>query len=82
MFAVFQYARKGARLLVLPLIALTLAACDTLPSAGLGSGTQSGPTVPVALLVPSGSGRGTDELIATSLENAARLAMRDLNGAI
>jgi ABC-type branched-subunit amino acid transport system substrate-binding protein len=37
--------------------------------------------VPVALLVPSGSGRGTDELLAKSLENAARLAIRDLNGA-
>ena len=34
----------------------------------------------MALLVPSGSGQGTDELLAQSLENAARLAMRDLNG--
>ncbi len=81
MFAVFQYARKGARAIVLPLFALVLAACDTVPSSGFGTGTPTGEPVAVALLVPSGSGQGTDELLAQSLENAARLAMRDLNGA-
>lgn len=40
---------------------------------------QSGP-VKVALLVPSGSGQASDELLATSLENAARLAVSDLGG--
>jgi hypothetical protein len=61
---------------------LALMACDTVPGAGFGSGQNIsvGDPVPVALLVPSGSGQGTDELLAQSLENAARLAMRDLNG--
>jgi len=36
--------------------------------------------VAVALLVPSGSGSGTDELFGQNLENAARLAMADLSG--
>jgi len=81
MFAVFQYARKSLRAIALPLIALTLAACDTVPSSGLGAGGPTGDPVQVALMVPSGSGQGTDELLAQSLENAARLAMRDLNGA-
>ncbi len=79
MFAVFQCARKGLRVLILPLLAVALAACDTIPSAG--GGVRTGDPVPVALLVPSGSGQGTDELLAQSLENAARLAIRDLNGA-
>lgn len=53
---------------------------------GLG-GSPSGPRidttkpVPVALLVPRGSGQASDELLANNLENAARLAMRDLQGA-
>ena len=81
MFAVFQFARKGARALVLPLVALALAACEPVPGSGQGGGAPSGDPVPVALLVPSGSGDGSQELIATSLENAVRLAMRDLNGA-
>ena len=81
MFAVFQYARKSLRAIALPLIALTLAACDTVPSSGFGAGGPTGVPVQVALMVPSGSGQGTDELLAQSLENAARLAMRDLNGA-
>ena len=83
MFAVFPSARKVMQLIALPFIALTLAACDTLPGGGFGSGPSinTGDAVPVALLVPGGSGLTTDELLAQSLENAARLAMRDLNGA-
>ena len=79
MFALFNRARKGLHVLILPVFALALAACDTLPTTGGGGGT--GEVVQVALLVPSGSGRGTDALLAQSLENAARLAMRDLKGA-
>jgi ABC-type branched-subunit amino acid transport system substrate-binding protein len=81
MFAVFQFARKSLRAMALPVIALALAACDAVPSSGFRTGGPSGDPVQVALMVPSGSGQGTDELLAQSLENAARLAMRDLNGA-
>lgn len=82
MFAVFQFARKRLRTVTLPLMALALAACDTVPGASVSTGQNItvGDPVPVALLVPSGSGQGTDEILAKSLENAARLAMRDLNG--
>lgn len=38
----------------------------------------SGGAVNVALLVPGGSGQASDELLARSLENAARLAIADL----
>lgn len=80
MFAVFQNARKGLRALTFPILALGLAACDTVPGAGMGGGFGSGATVPVALLVPSGTNEADKQILASSLENAARLAMRDLNG--
>lgn len=53
---------------------------------GLVSCVETGPTistsapVPVALLVPSGSSDSGDAVIAQSLENAARLAIADLEG--
>ena len=65
---------------VLLFCGLLLAACEpgTSPSAGVQGG--SGDTVAVALLVPGGSGVATDDLIASNLENAARLAIADLGG--
>lgn len=82
MFAVFPSARKVARLITLPVLALALAACDALPVTSFGGpGIDAGEPVPVALLVPGGSGQTTDEILAQSLENSARLAIRDLNGA-
>ncbi|WP_299649813.1 penicillin-binding protein activator [uncultured Tateyamaria sp.] len=87
MFAFFKTLRKAVRQAILPVAALALAACDPAALGGLGSGlSNSGPRidttqpVPVALLVPRGSGQGSDELLANNLENAALLAMRDLNG--
>lgn len=83
MFAFLKSLRKTARLALVPVAALALAACD--PS-GFGGVSGTGPSintsepVPVALLVPRGSGQSSDELLAQNLENAARLAMRDLNG--
>ena len=75
--------RKLIKPMVLPLALLGLAACEPV---SLGSVTSSSPgfdasqPVPVALLVPRGSGSGTDDLIAQNLENAARMAIADLNG--
>ncbi|APX13510.1 penicillin-binding protein activator [Tateyamaria omphalii] len=83
MFAFFKSLRKSVRRAVLPFAALALAACDP---AAIGGITAGGPRidttqpVPVALLVPRGSGQASDELLANNLENAARLAMRDLRG--
>ncbi|MEM1373915.1 MAG: penicillin-binding protein activator [Pseudomonadota bacterium] len=59
-----------------------VAACDvpTTADIGGGGGGVSGGSVDVALLVPAGSGVGELDVIARSLENAARLAMADLNG--
>lgn len=82
MFAFLQPARKALRLLILSLFALALAACDAGMTGGVSRGGPSVDTskpVPVALLVPRG-GSASDDLLANSLENAARLAMRDLTG--
>ncbi|ASM70891.1 MULTISPECIES: penicillin-binding protein activator [Roseobacteraceae] len=82
MFAFLQPARKALRLLTLSLFALALAACEPVMMGGISGGGPSVDTskpVPVALLVPRG-GSDSDNLLATSLENAARLAMRDLTG--
>jgi hypothetical protein len=57
------------------LSALTLAAC--LPDGGGPTISTSNP-VPVALLVPKGSSNSGDSVLAQSLENAARLAISDL----
>jgi ABC-type branched-subunit amino acid transport system substrate-binding protein len=70
-------------MLILPIFALLLAACDPAMMNGIGSSTgpkvdASGP-VAVALLVPRG-GSASDDLLARNLENAARLAIRDLDG--
>lgn len=83
MIAFFDAGRKQLRLLLLPIFALVLAACD--PAALGGLGTAGGPKidatapVPVALLVPRG-GSGADNLLAQNLENAARLAIQSLDG--
>ena len=61
---------------------LWLAACQPVSLSGDGSGQRINPKapVPVALLVPGGSGNGSDDLLAKNLENAARLAIADLQG--
>jgi hypothetical protein len=53
---------------------LFLAACAPTSAPKAASGGE----VKVALLVPGGSGQASDELLARSLENAARLAIADL----
>lgn len=77
-------ARKAVKWAAFPASILALAACEPV---GPGSSGASGPrtsaseTVNVALLVPKGTGQAGDEVISTALENAARLAIADLNGA-
>lgn len=83
MIAFLETSRNKLRLLFLPLIVLMLAACEPI---AMGNITQAdGPRIdanipiPVALLVPRG-GSDSDALLADNLENAARLAIRDLDG--
>ncbi|MGB8622424.1 MAG: penicillin-binding protein activator [Paracoccaceae bacterium] len=81
MFAVFRPVRKPVLGLILTLFsAALLAACGPLPVAGTGPSINTRAAVPVALLVPAGSGQPGDAVIARGLENAARLAISDLDG--
>ncbi|WP_298859735.1 penicillin-binding protein activator [uncultured Sulfitobacter sp.] len=81
MFAILRTIRKPIRMLMLPIFAMMLSACDPAMLGGLGGGPKIDPNEPiaVALLVPRG-GTASDDLLAKNLENAARLAIRDLEG--
>lgn len=89
MFAVLSSARKSparksslrkwpGRAVVL-LSALWLAACDPGALGGTGQTINTRRPVPVALLVPLGSVDQGNTILAQSLENAARLAISDLD---
>lgn len=79
MFAVFDRARKAGIGLLAAASLTLLAACDT-GLVGGGPTIDTSKPVPVALLVPKGSAQSGDDILAASLENAARLAMADLQG--
>lgn len=77
MLSFLSRARKSVGRLAAVVAATALAACQ--PAAtGLGPSVDPSAPVPVALLVPAGSGQASDELLARSLQNAARLAISDL----
>ncbi|MFV0512983.1 MAG: penicillin-binding protein activator [Jhaorihella sp.] len=78
MFAVFSPARKVAVFLLGTIAAVLLAACEPVSIGGGGPVINTSRPVPVALLVPRGSAQPGDAVLAQSLENAARLAIADL----
>ena len=78
MVALFGKPFKAVRIAALLLLAGVLAACE--PMAGGGPTINARAPVPVALLVPYGSSNGAETALAQSLENAARLAIADLDG--
>ena len=79
MFAFLKSLRKLLRPASVTAAAMILASCQ---GAGLGGPSiNTGRAVPVALLVPAGSEKPSDAILARSLENAARLAIADLEGA-
>lgn len=73
-----RLSRRLGAVLALGLATALLSACQ--PSTGGGASSGSGTPVKVALLVPSGSGQASDEVLARSLQNAAQLAAADLGG--
>lgn len=81
MFPVLSKVRKSAGIFVATLASLALAACTTATGPRpAGTAAAAGGAVQVALLVPSGSGDASDEALALSFQNAARLAIADLGG--
>ncbi|NIZ61216.1 penicillin-binding protein activator [Sedimentitalea sp. CY04] len=79
MFAFFKPTRKVALAAIIAVSSIALAACDPISTGG-GPTINTSKPVPVALLVPRGSGQPGDEVLAQSLENAARMAIADLQG--
>ena len=78
MIAVLRRTRNPLLKLAALASALWVAACEP---AGLGGpGFNPNKPVPVALLVPGGSGNSGDEVIARALRQAADLAIADLDG--
>ena len=73
-------ARKSWGSLAVGITAIVLAACTPVGVTSGGPSIATGAAVPVALLVPSGSGQAGDEFLALSLQNAAKLAIADLSG--
>ena len=80
MFSIFGALRKASARVILIFAALWLAACDPAAISSGPGGVDPNEPVPVALLLPGGSGQPGDTILARSLENAARLAMSDLQG--
>ena len=83
MVARFTNARKRiARIFAFASLAW-LAACDVAldPNANTGRQIDVGEPIEVALLVPGGSAQESDNQLARNFENAARLAIADLQGA-
>lgn len=81
MFTAFRPLRKAPRYLMLSFVAVVLAACEmALPVGGAGPQVRGGAPIEVAMLLPYGSANAGDDLVARSLENAARLAASDQDG--
>lgn len=79
MFATLRNPRNTLLRLGAVFSALWLAACQPIAGGG-GPSIDTSAAVPVALLLPSGSGDTNDEVLAQSLRQAAQLAISDLNG--
>ena len=83
MFALSRLVRKPiARIALAAATLFGVAACEPVALTGGGTGPRIDPAqpVPVALLVPKGAAGG-GAVVGRGLENAARLAMTELNGA-
>ena len=82
MFSLLSKSKKFASRIVALMSVIWLAACQpvTLGGGNSGPSINTKNPVPVALLVPGGSGSASDALLAKNLENAARLAIADLQG--
>jgi len=83
MFARFSDTRKPLARFFAFAALLWLAACEVTlaPDANVGRRINPGAPIEVALLVPGGSSLATDNQLAQNFENAARLAIADLQGA-
>ncbi|MBS0564096.1 MAG: penicillin-binding protein activator [Proteobacteria bacterium] len=81
MVSVFPLCRKAAKSAALA-AALVLFGCGPMPNGGSGPAFDRSKPVPVALLLPSGSGNAGDETLARGLKQAADMAVADVAGSV
>lgn len=82
MLSVSLTRRKLFAPLGIAALSLVLSACEPVATAGRGPGWDPTKPVPVALLLPSGSGASGDEILARDLKQAADMAIADLAGSV
>ncbi len=82
MLSVLCSPRKALKPVVLALTTLWIAACEPVATGNRGPAIDPGAPVPVALLLPTGSGNAGDETLARSLKQAADMAIADLAGSV
>ncbi len=81
MFSAFRFVRKSRRAALMILATAVLAGCQVALPGGDGPRVRAGAPIDVALLLPYGSANAGDEIVARSLENAARLAAAEIQSA-
>ncbi len=80
MFSLLSITKLNMGRIVALLSVIWVSACEPISMGGGGPTVNVNKPIPVALLVPGGSNSAGDNVLAKSLENAARLAMSDLDG--
>ncbi len=79
MLSAFTRVLRPLHMLLFAFAAVFLSACE-LDFGGTGPVVNTKAPIPVALLVPFGSEQDNNDVLATSLQNAAQLAVTDLDG--
>lgn len=80
MLSFLSNPRKALKFAALSLGALWISGCEPTTSGNRGPAFDPGQPVPVALLLPSGSGNAGDDTLARGLRQAADMAIADLAG--
>jgi len=82
MLSVLRHCRKALKNLALvPLVAASVG-CGPMPVGNSGPAFDPTKPVPVALLLPTGSGNAGDAVLATALKQAADMAVADVAGSV
>lgn len=81
MLSVLQSRRKALKSITFAAGLLALAACGPMPVGNAPPVDRSKP-IPVALLLPAGSGNAGDDALSAALKQAADMAIADVSGSV
>lgn len=82
MLSFLRSPRKALTIGLLAINALWLSACEPVATGNTGPAFDPSKPVPVALLLPSGTGNAGDEALSRSLKQAADMAVADLGSSV